>query len=60
MGRRALAVATIGVLLFLYLPIATIVLYAFNADRSQTWPIRELTTHWFADAIGNPGVRSAL
>jgi putative spermidine/putrescine transport system permease protein len=60
MGRRALAVATIGVLLFLYLPIATIVLYAFNADRSQTWPIRELTTHWFADTIGNPGVRSAL
>ncbi len=60
MSRRLLAVATGGVLLFLYLPIAIIALYAFNADRAQTWPIGELTTHWFADAIGNPDVQAAL
>ncbi len=59
-GRRLITLATAGVLLFLYLPIATIVLYAFNADRSQTWPIRELTTHWFGEAIANQQIRDAL
>jgi putative spermidine/putrescine transport system permease protein len=60
MGKRLLAIATIGVLVFLYLPIFTIVLYAFNADRSQTWPIQGLTTHWFGDAIANEAVRAAF
>ncbi len=60
MNRRGLAVAACAVLVFLYLPIAIILLYAFNADRAQTWPIAEYTTHWFADAFGNAGVRQAL
>jgi putative spermidine/putrescine transport system permease protein len=60
MSRRVLAVATIGVLLFLYVPIATIALYAFNADRAQTWPITSFTTHWFGDAVANDDVRSSL
>jgi putative spermidine/putrescine transport system permease protein len=59
-SRRLLAVASGAVLLFLYVPIATIALYAFNADRSQSWPITTFTTHWFADALGNEDVRSAL
>ncbi len=60
MSRRLLGVASIGVLLFLYIPIATIFLYAFNADRSQTWPITNWTVKWFGEAIGNEDVRSAL
>ncbi|HEX9043568.1 MAG TPA: ABC transporter permease [Candidatus Limnocylindrales bacterium] len=60
MSRRVLAVASAGVLLFLYLPIATIFLYAFNADRAQTWPITSWTTSWFGEAIGNDEIRSAL
>ena len=60
MGRRLLALASIGVLLFLYIPIATIVLYSFNADRGQTWPIREFTVRWFGEAFGNQSVRDAL
>jgi putative spermidine/putrescine transport system permease protein len=59
-SRRLLGVASIGVLLFLYVPIATIFLYAFNADRSQTWPITSWTVKWFGEAIGNEDVRSAL
>jgi putative spermidine/putrescine transport system permease protein len=59
-SRRLLGLAATGVLVFLYLPIATIALYAFNADRSQTWPITSFTTHWFGDALGNEAVRSAL
>jgi len=60
MGRRLVGLATLGVFVFLYLPIATIVLYSFNADRSQTWPITDWTTHWYADAVTNPDIRDAL
>jgi putative spermidine/putrescine transport system permease protein len=60
MGRKLVGLATIGVFIFLYLPIATIFLYSFNADRSQTWPITDWTTHWYADAIANPAIRDAL
>ena len=60
MGRRVIGLAAAAVLVFLYLPIFTIVLYAFNADRAQTWPIRELTTHWFGDAVANEQIRDAL
>ena len=60
MGRRLLAIASLGVVLFLYVPIATIVLYAFNADRGQTWPIRQFTLRWFGEAFANEGVRDAL
>jgi len=59
-ARRLVGIATIGVLVFLYLPIATIFLYAFNADRGQSWPITDWTTSWFADAFGNQGIRDAL
>jgi len=60
MGRRLIGLATIAVMLFLYIPVFTIVLYAFNADRGQSWPIRELTTHWFGDALANQQIRDAL
>lgn len=60
MGRRLVGLAAVAVLAFLYLPILTIVLYSFNADRAQTWPIKELTTHWFGDAIANQAIRDAL
>ena len=60
MARRAVGVVTIGVLVFLYLPIFVILLYSFNADRGQSWPITEWTTHWFGDALANQGVRDAF
>jgi putative spermidine/putrescine transport system permease protein len=59
-SRRLLAAAAAAVLLFLYVPIATIFLYAFNADRGQSWPIREFTLRWFGDAFANQGVRDAF
>ena len=60
MGRRVVGLATIAVFIFLYLPIATIVLYSFNADRGQSWPITDWTLHWYGDALGNSDVRDAL
>jgi len=60
MGRFLLTLATVATLVFLYIPIAIIVLYAFNGDRAQTWPITEWTTKWFADALANEAVRDAF
>jgi putative spermidine/putrescine transport system permease protein len=60
MGRRVVGLATLAVFVFLYVPIATIVLYSFNADRSQTWPITDWTTHWYGDALANEQIRDAL
>jgi putative spermidine/putrescine transport system permease protein len=60
MSRWLLRIATAAVLLFLYLPIVIIVLYAFNGSRGQTWPITAWTTAWFGAAVGNPSLHRAL
>ena len=60
LGRWGLRAATAAVLAFLYIPIAVIFLYSFNASRAQTWPIGELTTKWYEQAFQNEAVREAL
>jgi putative spermidine/putrescine transport system permease protein len=59
-GRWALRLWVLLVLLFLFLPIATVVLYAFNSSNIQSWPIPGLTTKWFSVAWHDGQVRSAL
>jgi putative spermidine/putrescine transport system permease protein len=51
---------TVLVLLFLFVPIAIIVLYAFNSSNVQSWPIHGLSTKWVTIAWNDPQVRSAL
>jgi putative spermidine/putrescine transport system permease protein len=58
--RIFLRVMTGFVLVFLYLPLVVIVIYAFNRSQGQSWPISGFTTHWFADAWHNGEVRAAL
>src|SRR5215467_2407158 len=58
--RAVLVVWTICVLLFLFLPIATIILFAFDRSSIQSWPIRHYTLHWFSVAWHDPEVRDAL
>ena len=60
MGRRLVGLATVGVLVFLYVPILIIFLYAFNGDRGQSWPITNWTIEWFRAAFDNPGLRDAV
>lgn len=48
------------VLLFLYVPIVIICLYAFNSSNVQSWPIAGLTTRWFGPAIHNEEMQQAL
>jgi putative spermidine/putrescine transport system permease protein len=58
--RIALRVWVTLVLLFLFIPIALIVLYAFNKSNIESWPIPGLTGHWFAVAWNDSQVRAAL
>ena len=59
-ATRAVLVAwTIGVLLFLFIPIATIIIFAFDRSTVQSWPIRHYTTHWFSVAWHDQDVRDA-
>jgi putative spermidine/putrescine transport system permease protein len=64
MERRSTKIAlwiwVVLVLAFLYVPIGIICLYAFNESNVQSWPIPGLTTKWFAPAIHNPDMQSAL
>jgi len=58
--RTIMRVASGLVLVFLYLPLVVILIYAFNRSVAQTWPLRGLTTRWFGEAWRNQEVRSAL
>jgi len=60
MSRVAMRLATVAVLAFLYIPIGTIALYAFNADRAQAWPIQRFTTEWFGAAAANGDLIDAV
>ena len=48
------------VLLFLYVPLFVIMLYAFNPARAQSWPLPGLSTRWFVATWNNVEVRTAL
>ena len=48
------------VVLFLHIPIAIIILYAFNASVVQGWPITDWTTSWFSPAIHDGEMQQAL
>src|SRR5215475_9196716 len=58
--RIALRIWVALVLLFLFVPIFVIVLYAFDPSIVQTWPIQGLTFHWFKVAWDDPAVRTAF
>jgi putative spermidine/putrescine transport system permease protein len=58
--RIALAVCTGLVVVFLWIPLVIIALYAFNESQIQSWPITNWTVHWFSVAFHDPQVRSAL
>src|SRR5919199_1578508 len=58
--RIGLLVWTLLVVLFLWLPLVLIGVYAFNKSNIQSWPIPGWTTHWFSVAWHNSDVRSSL
>jgi len=58
--KIALRVWVALVLMFLFLPILLIVLYAFDRATVESWPIHGLTFHWFSVAWHDQEVRSAF
>ncbi len=60
-ASRGLKAAALGGVLFLHLPLALIVLYAFSSeDKSYVFPPPGLTTEWFAVALGREDVWAAV
>jgi putative spermidine/putrescine transport system permease protein len=58
--RIGLWIWTVLIVLFLWVPLVLIGVYAFNRSNVQSWPIPGWTLHWFHVAWSNPDVRSAL
>jgi putative spermidine/putrescine transport system permease protein len=58
--RVALAVWVVLIVLFLFVPIAIIVTYAFNPSNVQGWPISGFSTKWFSQTWHNQEMRDAL
>lgn len=65
MNRRRLARGGLwlwvwAVLIFLFAPIVTIVIFGFDKINIETWPIQHWTLHWYSVAWHDPAVRSAF
>src|ERR671936_1606764 len=58
--RIVLRAWTLLVVLFLWIPLVLIGIYAFNKSVVQSWPIPGWTTHWFSVTWHNSDARSAL
>src|SRR5436189_2149475 len=58
--RIGLGIATTLVIAFLWLPLLLIMLYAFNGSTIQSWPVSNLTLHWFHEAWHDEEARSSL
>ncbi|MEK6251684.1 MAG: ABC transporter permease [Actinomycetota bacterium] len=63
LSRRSHNLMRLGVgvtLLFIYVPLFVVALYAFNDSITLKWPPEHLTTHWFGVAVNDPGVKDAV
>jgi spermidine/putrescine transport system permease protein len=58
--RWALAAYGLLIYVFLFGPIALLVLFSFNANRYGTFPITAWTLKWYRNAIGNYQIHDAL
>jgi putative spermidine/putrescine transport system permease protein len=58
--RIALIAWTVLVVLFLWIPLALIMVYAFNKSNVQSWPIPGFTTKWFSVAWHTQEIRDAV
>src|SRR6266498_739775 len=58
--RIVLRIWVVGVLLLLFIPIALILLYAFDRSNVESWPIPGFTLRWFSVAWHDPDVRQSF
>ncbi|OFW78002.1 MAG: spermidine/putrescine ABC transporter permease [Actinobacteria bacterium RBG_19FT_COMBO_70_19] len=60
LARFLVKAGTIVTLLFLYVPIVVLVLYAFSKGIARRWPPELWTTKWFTAAWEDPDVQRAI
>jgi putative spermidine/putrescine transport system permease protein len=58
--RVLLRVSTALALVFVYVPLALVVVNSFSADRTFAWPPSGYTLHWWKVAAQSKGARDAL
>src|SRR6478672_1184424 len=58
--RIALRVWAVGVVAFVYIPLAVIVMASFDASRITSWPIQDYSTKWYHLAWSDQRMRDAL
>jgi putative spermidine/putrescine transport system permease protein len=59
-ARWLLRAAAVGVLTFIYVPLAVVLLNSFSASATFAWPPPGLTLRWWQVAASNGGVRAAV
>jgi spermidine/putrescine transport system permease protein len=59
-ARAGLGVYAVAIYVFLFAPIALLVLFSFNANRYGTFPITGWTLKWYRSAVGNYQIHDAL
>ena len=58
--RLALRIATAVVLVFIYVPLTLVVIYAFNESGTSAWPPSGFTLDWVKAALDNTGLQQAF
>ncbi len=59
-GTTGLGAAALCVLAFLYAPIATLMIFSFNSNPITRLPLEDFTLDWYAKALSNPDLMTAL
>ena len=59
-GDRVLAAVSSLVVLFLYLPLAVVILYSFSAADVAMWPIEGYTLGWYGELVQDKEIQQAL
>lgn len=60
MNGRWLRIYTWGYLIFLYLPIALLPIFAFNDGTVIAFPLKGFTTQWFSGLMGVPALTGSV
>jgi putative spermidine/putrescine transport system permease protein len=60
LAKTLLWASVVVILLFLFVPVAIIMVYAFSASNIQGWPIQSYSLQWFVRTFADTEVRAAL
>ena len=58
-GPKFLTLYFVGLIILLYLPLAVLLLFSFNAGTSLSFPVHDLTFHWYRRLFESPEVLRA-